>query len=174
MIEEIRGMDEELRSESFVVRVRHRTHCAQHLAAVRAAANNAHLRAAHALVIGLLAEAEAPAQTRAEVPLSGASRAVAADVRRTGIGRVIAFRSDTLPSLPKGEYYELWFVGPGDRPGRPDRISAGTFHPDENGRSNAEFTAAVDPALYPELSVTAEPRDGDPLPNGPEVLRSRG
>lgn len=93
------------------------------------------------------------------------------EVRRTGIGRVVTFESDSLPILPKGDYYELWFVGPGDRPGRLDRISAGTFHPDEDGRSNVRFAAAVDPALYPVLSVTAEPGDGDPRPTGPEVLR---
>jgi anti-sigma-K factor RskA len=94
------------------------------------------------------------------------------EVTKTGIGRVIAFRSDSLPTLPKGEYYELWFVGRGDAPGRRNRISAGTFHPDEDGRSDVELTAAVDPALYPTLSVTSEPGDGDPRPNGPEVLRS--
>ena len=94
-------------------------------------------------------------------------------MRKTGIGRVIAFRSDSLPILPKGDYYELWFVGPGDSPARPNRISAGTFHPDEQGRSRVRFAAAVDPALYPVLSVTAEPGDGDPRATGPEVLRSR-
>jgi anti-sigma-K factor RskA len=102
-----------------------------------------------------------------------AGQAVAAvEVRKTGIGRVVSFRSETLPILPKGEYYELWFVGPGDRPGRPNRISAGTFHPDEDGRSVVRFAAAVDPARYPTLSVTAEPGDGDPRATGPEVLRS--
>ncbi len=99
--------------------------------------------------------------------------AAAVEVRKTGIGRVITFDSDSLPILPKGDYYELWFVGPGDRPGKPNRISAGTFHPDEDGRSDVHFAAAVDPALYPVLSVTAEPGDGDPRATGPEVLRSR-
>ena len=95
------------------------------------------------------------------------------EVRKTGIGRVIQLRTDELPILPKGDYYELWFLGPGDTPARPNRISAGTFHPDENGRSKVTFAAAVDPALFPVLSVTAEPGDGDPRPTGPEVLRSR-
>jgi anti-sigma-K factor RskA len=94
------------------------------------------------------------------------------EVRKTGIGRVVRFESDTLPILPKGEYYELWFVGPGDTRARPNRISAGTFHPDERGRSNVQFAAAVDPAKYPVLSVTAEPGDGNPKRTGPEVLRS--
>lgn len=92
---------------------------------------------------------------------------------KTGIGRIVRLNSRDLPILPKGEYYEVWFVGPGDTPAKPNRISAGTFHPDEQGRSEVELTAAVDPAKYPELAVTAEPGDGNPTPNGPEVLRSR-
>ncbi|HEV2767751.1 MAG TPA: anti-sigma factor [Acidimicrobiales bacterium] len=90
----------------------------------------------------------------------------------TGIGRVVQLRTDDLAILPKGEFYEVWFVGPGDTPRSPNRISAGTFHPDEQGRSRVDLTAAVNPELYPELSVTAEPGDGDPLPGGPEVLRA--
>ena len=85
---------------------------------------------------------------------------------------VIKLQTDELPILPKGDYYELWFVGPGDTPARPNRISAGTFHPDENGRSEVTFAAAVDPALFPVLSVTAEPATAT-APTGPEVLRSR-
>lgn len=95
-----------------------------------------------------------------------------AKVVKTGIGRVIEFSSDALPILPKGEFYELWFVGPGDSLEQPNRISAGTFHPDEQGRSQVTFAAAVDPAKYPLLSVTAEPGDGDPRRSGAEVLRS--
>ena len=94
------------------------------------------------------------------------------EVRKTGIGRVIRFESDDLPILPTGEYYELWFVGAGDTRSQPNRISAGTFHPDAQGRSHVRFAAAVDPALYPVLSVTAEPGDGNPERTGPEVLRS--
>ncbi len=128
------------------------------------------------VVVGVTSFRSAPAGTleiRAvlEAP-SGAAASV--EVRKTGIGRVIALESDSLPILPKGEYYELWFVGPGDRPDSPNRISAGTFHPDEHGRSSVRFAAAVDPALYPVLSVTAEPGDGDPAATGPEVLRSPG
>ena len=104
-------------------------------------------------------------------PAGGSQRATAV-VEKTDIGREISFRSDDLPILPKGEYYELWFVGPGDTLERPNRISAGTFHPDDQGRSVVELTAAVDPALFPILSVTAEPADGDPRRTGPEVLRS--
>jgi anti-sigma-K factor RskA len=104
-------------------------------------------------------------------PAGGPARATVV-VEEAGIGREISFRSDDLPVLPRGEYYELWFVGPDDTRRRPNRISAGTFHPDEHGRSVVELTAAVDPALYPILSVTAEPAGGNPERTGPEVLRS--
>ncbi len=102
----------------------------------------------------------------------GGERRATAEVRETGIGRVVSFDTTDLPILPKGEYYALWFVGPEDSPESPDRIPAGTFHPDPEGRSQVRFAAAVDPAKYPVLAVTAEAGDGDPSPTAPDVLRS--
>lgn len=115
-----------------------------------------------------------PVELRAQLVVSGdPGRSASAEVVKTGIGRVVSFDTTALPILPKGDYYELWFVGPGDRPGAPDRISAGTFHPDEQGRSQVTFAAAVDPAKYPVLAVTAEPGDGSPSATLPDVMRSR-
>ena len=105
--------------------------------------------------------------------LRGDAGTASIEVVKTGIGRVVRFDTSDLPLLPQGDYYELWWVGPGDRRGRPDRISAGTFHPDERGESEVTFAAAVDPARYPRLAVTAEPGDGDPSPHGPDLLRGR-
>ena len=51
----------------------------------------------------------------------------------TGTGRTVQLRTDDLAVLPKGEFYELWFVGADDAPRSPDRISAGTFHPTRTG-----------------------------------------
>jgi hypothetical protein len=97
-----------------------------------------------------------------------------ADLRvvATGIGRVLDLETEALPILPTGDLYEVWFVGPGDTPERPNRISAGTFHPDEDGRTDVRMTAAVDPSLFPIVEVTAEPGDGDPRATGPVVLRA--
>jgi anti-sigma-K factor RskA len=100
----------------------------------------------------------------------GGGGAASVEVTKTGIGRVVELSSDDLPILPTGELYEVWFVGPDDRPGARHRISAGTFHPDEGGRSRVTLAAAVDPAKFPTIVVTAEPGDGDPAP-GREVLR---
>ena len=65
-------------------------------------------------------------------------------------------------------------VVPGDRPGAPNRISAGTFHPDPEGRSRVIFHAAVNPRNYPGLAVTREPGDGDPDPTGVDIMRGGG
>ena len=91
--------------------------------------------------------------------------------RRVGIGRIVEIRSDAFPILPTGEFYEVWFVAAGDTPTRPHRISAGTFHPDDEGRTFVEMTAAVDPNKYPTLAITAETADGDPAPSPNEVMR---
>lgn len=90
----------------------------------------------------------------------------------TGIGRVVDLRTGALPILPTGEYYAVWFVASDDSIDVPDRISAGTFHPDPSGRSDVRFAAAVNPELYPIVEITAEPGDGNPLPTGPVVLRA--
>ncbi len=83
---------------------------------------------------------------------------------RVGEGRVIRLKSDDLPILPKGEFYEVWFVGPGDTPASPNRISAGTFHPDDQGRTSIVLFGAVDPKKLPVLEITAEPGDEEPAP----------
>ncbi len=82
--------------------------------------------------------------------------AAVVDIRRTGTGRIVLVRSTTLPVLPQGQYYEFWFVGPGDAPGARNRISAGTWHPDADGRTDVRFLAAVDPRLYTEVAITRE------------------
>jgi anti-sigma-K factor RskA len=103
----------------------------------------------------------------------GAATTASVRVTETGIGRVVAIKSDNLPGLDnEREFYELWFIGPDDSVRNPDRVSAGTFHPDKEGRTAVRLAAAVVPANYPELSVSREPRDGDPRRTGPEVLRA--
>jgi hypothetical protein len=93
-------------------------------------------------------------------------------VVRTGIGRVVEIDTRELPILPAGEFYEVWFVAPLAEDGAAPRISAGTFHPDPDGRSHVRLAAAVDPARYPVVEITAEAGDGDPAATGPVVLRT--
>jgi hypothetical protein len=129
-----------------------------------------------AVVLALGAgDGASPGELEIEATLRGSddpSLVASADVFRQGFGRTIELSSENLPVLPTGEFYELWFVGPGDGPGAPNRISAGTWHPDEEGLTQVAFHAAVDPALFGVIEVTREPADGDPAPSEP-VLRWR-
>jgi hypothetical protein len=104
--------------------------------------------------------------------VSGGAANAAVRITRVGPGRIIELRSSTLMKLPASEYYELWFVGPGDAPGAPSRVSAGTFHPDSRGRVVARFFAAANPRKLPVIAITREPRDGSPAATLPDVLRS--
>ena len=104
------------------------------------------------------------------IAAAGSGR-VTVEGRLVGIGRIVDLSSSDLPILPKGEFYEVWFVGPGDTLETQNRISAGTFHPDTEGKTDVALTAAVDPRLYPTLVITAEPGDGNPRPSNTEILR---
>lgn len=127
---------------------------------------------------GLLAgERRQPGTVEVDARLRAPSGDGVAAIRVTevGIGRIVALETSSLPSLDNDEeFYELWFVGPDDTAATPNRVSAGTFHPDASGKTSVRLTAAVVPANYPRLSVTREPRDGDPRSTGREVLGSAG
>ena len=89
---------------------------------------------------------------------------VTASVRVTPVGREVELHIERLRDPRPDGLYELWFVGPRGR------VSAGTFHPDEDGRGFVRLLAAADPKQYPRLSVTLEPADGNPRRQGPEIL----
>lgn len=103
-------------------------------------------------------------------PISGPAGSGELRVVKTGIGRVIDLDTEALDILPTGEFYEMWFVADTDTSDTPNRISAGTFHPDLDGRSQVTFAAAVDPAKFPTIEITAEPADGNPAPSGTTVM----
>ena len=113
-----------------------------------------------------------PGEPEKTATLTGDGFSAAARVNVIGPGRLVEVKSDTVPIIPKGTYYELWFVGPGDTPGTPNRISAGTWHPDTRGITDVRFLIAADPELFPDIEVTEEPPDGDPAPSGRVVLAS--
>ncbi|TFD65422.1 anti-sigma factor [Cryobacterium ruanii] len=121
-------------------------------------------------VIGDAASRAGVVEFNQSITAAGSGR-VNVEGRLVGIGRIVNLSSSDLPILPKGEFYEVWFVGSGDTPESQNRISAGTFHPDTEGKTDVVLTAAVDPRLYPILVITAEPGDGDPRPSDTEILR---
>ena len=128
--------------------------------------------AAVALVVVVIAGSGAPEVQRVALrSTTGASVDVSAAVRVTPVGREVTLDIERLRDPRPDGLYELWFVAPGDTRRRPDRVSAGTFHPDEQGRGTVRLLAAADPQRYPRVSVTLQPSDGDPRRIGPEVLR---
>ena len=133
-------------------------------------AGAATLAAAAALAIAVLGGG--PAGDRLTLRSTrGEAVDVTATVRVTPVGREVTLDMRRLRDPRPDGLYELWFVAPGDTRRRPNRVSAGTFHPDEAGRGTVRLLAAADPKRFPELSVTLEPADGNPRRTGPEVLR---
>lgn len=107
-----------------------------------------------------------------DATLQGSAPGSGVEVRVEGArapeGRILLLRSQTLPVLPAGEYYELWFLP--DAAGRA-AISAGTFHPDEQGRTLVVLHAAVDPRLAGRLEITHEgDGPGEPVAEGALTL----
>ena len=68
----------------------------------------------------------------------GESVDVTASARVTPVGREVELHIERLRDPRPDGLYELWFVGPGGR------VSAGTFHPDENGRGVVKLLAAAE------------------------------
>jgi hypothetical protein len=126
------------------------------------------LAAAAAAAVLLLVGGPAPRVLRST---TGEAVDVTAAVRVTPVGREVVLDIDRLRDPRPDGLYELWFVAPDDRPGRPHRVSAGTFHPDAKGHGTVRLLAAADPKAYPRLSITLQPATGDPRVIGPEVLR---
>ena len=90
-------------------------------------------------------------------------------VTHTDSGWSIQLTVDHLADLGKGGFYECWWVGPGNQPGHPDLISAGTFMVGPSGNATAHMWTAADPETYKAMQITAETTAGTGQP-GPVVL----
>ena len=99
--------------------------------------------------------------------LVGRAAQVTATVRTTGVGREVTLGIDRLRDPRPDGLYELWFVAPDGR-----RVSAGTFHPDDEGRGTVRLVGAADPKVYTGIRVSLEPADGNPRRQGRDVLRA--
>jgi hypothetical protein len=99
--------------------------------------------------------------------LQGGGARVSATVQTTGVGREVVVDIERLRDPRPDGLYELWFVAPDGR-----RISAGTFHPDDEGRGTVRLVGAADPKVYTRIVVSLEPADGNPRRKGPDVLRA--
>ena len=76
-----------------------------------------------------------------------------------------------LPDLGETGFYECWYLGKGDRPGHPNRVSAGTFNVDSQGRADVRMSGWADPRHFTTMQITREPADGNPASSGDVVLQ---
>jgi anti-sigma-K factor RskA len=113
----------------------------------------------------------APAQATV-IPLHAAAGSAAsghATARHTDGGWSIQLTVDHLPPLGPGQFYECWYAGPGDRPGHPELITAGTFTVGPGGTGTFTMWSAANPQVFSTMQITAE-RPGDAGQHGQVIL----
>jgi anti-sigma-K factor RskA len=72
-----------------------------------------------------------------------------------------------LPKLGPGQFYECWYVGPNNRPGHPELITAGTF---VSSNVTLHMWSAADPAKFKIMQITIE-QPGGASQRGPVILQ---
>ena len=92
-----------------------------------------------------------------------------ANAHHAANGWTISLTVHGLRDLGSGRFYECWYAGPGNRPGHPELITAGTFTVGHGGSATVRMWSAADPRTFPTMQITAE-RPGDAGQHGQVVL----
>lgn len=105
------------------------------------------------------------------VPLHASSGAASGDAvaHQTSDGWSIQLTVQHLPPLPAGSFYECWYTGPGNAPGHPVMITAGTFTVGADGSASVQMWSAADPRIFATMEITTE-QPGDAAPHGTVIL----
>ncbi|MDQ2874883.1 MAG: zf-HC2 domain-containing protein [Actinomycetota bacterium] len=114
----------------------------------------------------------APATLTFTFPMHAASGGTAsgqAHARQAPSGWSIQLTVHGLKDLGSGRFYECWYAGPRNRPGRPDLIAAGTFAVGRGGSATVQMWSAADPRSFPAMQITAE-QPGDAGQHGQAIL----
>jgi hypothetical protein len=119
---------------------------------------------AGAVSAGVLLSRPAPAQEvdsvalRPQPGLPAAARAASgrAVATQAGGGWSVQLTVAHLADLGPGRFYECWWAGPGNRPGHPVLISAGTFTVGRSGTVTVQMWTAANPDTFPDIQITAQ------------------
>ncbi len=132
--------------------------------------------AAVAVIVVQIGQA-APALAGTVIPLH-AHQAVAsskpgpsgrATAHRAAGGWQIQLTVRHLPASAKGRFYECWYAGPGNRPGHPELITAGTFTIGRSGGGTFTMWSAADPLTFRNMQITEE-SPGDAGQHGAVIM----
>jgi len=142
-----------------------------------AAALGAAAAVAVAVAVVQLGHTAAPAIAGTVIPLhaqvapvgSGPAPSGQAIAQHSAAGWQIQLTVEHLPALRPGQFYECWYAGPGNSPGHPNLITAGTFTVSRSGAANMTMWSAADPHQFRTMQITIE-RPGDPGQLGPVIL----
>lgn len=106
---------------------------------------------------------------RSEPGYTGSGLATA---QKTPAGFEISLTVTNLPAPGPGQFYECWYAGPGNRPGHPELITAGTFITGSTGSTGSQtlhMWSAADPATFKIMQITLE-QPGDASQHGKVIL----
>jgi hypothetical protein len=116
--------------------------------------------------IGLLLSGGTPAETYALALHSGTGLAASASgtLRQADSGWSVQLTAVHLPEPGPGQFYQCWWVGPGNRPGNPLLVSAGTFTGGAAGTATVQMLTAADPDDFSTVEITLDSaaRPGQP------------
>jgi anti-sigma-K factor RskA len=89
---------------------------------------------------------------RAGPGLAASGQAVA---RQTGSGWSVQLTVSHVADLGPGRFYECWWVGPGNRPGHPVLVTAGSFTVGRSGAATVQMWTAANPDTFSTMQITA-------------------
>ncbi|MBO0681646.1 MAG: anti-sigma factor, partial [Candidatus Dormibacteraeota bacterium] len=104
------------------------------------------------------------------VAAAGATGSGTATVRERAGGTSITLTVRDLPPPAAGHVYTCWLVAPDDTVQHQDRVSVGSFTTSGQGSLTLRWDTAADLARFPNMGVTLEPENGNPVHQGPKVL----
>ena len=127
-----------------------------------------------AVVAVVLSQGATPARSPAAAvivlrsPSGGPATGRAVATRQAG-GWSIRLSVHGLRPAGPGRFYECWYAGPGNRPGHPQLITAGTFTVGGDGHGSFSMWSAANPHVFSTMQITAE-HPGDPRQRGQIIL----
>ena len=87
---------------------------------------------------------------------TGQSATASGTMRQAASGWSVQLTAKHLPVPGPGQFYQCWWVGPGNRPGHPRLVSAGTFTASRSGAATMQMWTAADPDDFSAVEITLD------------------